>query len=395
MRLQQGKSWPRLHDAMSSVTAGLLMILVKALFTKSVDLIVYVWVYKHFHVVNLPWDSPVTWWFAFLVVDCGYYWFHRIAHEVNIFWAAHQAHHSSEEYNLSTALRQSCVLNLMLWFVYLPLALFLPPSVYVVHQQFNLLFQFWIHTEVVDDLGPLGWVLNTPSHHRVHHGRNPYCIDHNYAGVLIIWDRMFGTFEPERKGEKIVYGLVHPLASWDPLWAQFHHFVHILKCLLESRGLAHKLSILFKGPGWSPGKPRLGSSEDIPTVSPNEKPYDRTVALWLDVYVVVHFLMVMLFTVKMGEIRSAFHPLLTVVLISFLILSLTNFGLLLDHNQYCFPIEVLRLAALVMVDFGLSYHFSLLIASGLMFYVQLLFRVVVSSSLILWTLKFSVAFLHK
>lgn len=111
---------------------------------------------------------------------------------------------------------------------YLPLALFVRPSIFMVHSHLNLLYQFWIHTEVVDSLGPLEYILNTPSHHRVHHGRNPYCIDKNYAGVLIIWDRMFGTFESEKKDEQIAYGLVHPVNSFDPIYIQvrrkFSHF---------------------------------------------------------------------------------------------------------------------------------------------------------------------------
>lgn len=163
-------------------------------------------------------------------------------------------------------------------FFYLPFALCVPPSAYVVHKQLNLLYQFWIHTEVIDRLGPLEWILNTPSHHRVHHGRNPYCIDKNYgrsfflfwtfskcnvtAGVLIIWDRMFGTFTPE--SEKVVYGLVHPLNSWNPLWGQFHHAYYILSNIGSKDNL---LSFLFKGPGWSPGKPRLGDIKDLPEVN--------------------------------------------------------------------------------------------------------------------------------
>lgn len=221
IRWFQGLPKVRFNDSINSLSAGLILVLTKLLFS-SIDISLYMWFHARFCVWELPWDSPLTWLVAFFGVDCGYYWFHRFAHEVNLFWASHQAHHSSEDYTLSTALRQSFSQRFTSMFVYLPLGLVLPAPAYFAHKQLNLLYQFWIHTEVIDRLGPLEWVLNTPSHHRVHHGRNPYCIDCNYAGVLIIWDRMFGTFQPELREEKVVYGLVHPLSSWDPVWAQVH-----------------------------------------------------------------------------------------------------------------------------------------------------------------------------
>ena len=357
-----------------------MMILTNTLVSKSLEIVVYVWVYTNFHLVNLPWDSPVTWWVAFIGVDFGYYWFHRAAHEVNIIWAAHQAHHSSEYYNLSTALRQSSVLSHMLWFIYLPLALFLPPPMYLMHQQFNLLYQFWIHTEVINTLGPLEWVLNTPSHHRVHHGRNPYCIDRNYAGVLIIWDRMFGTFEPE-KDERIVYGLVHPLNSWNPLWVQFHHFIYLFRVVLEHDQLSDKLSLLFKGPGWSPGKPRLGYREDIP-LPMNKKPYDRKTPLWLDAYIVLHFVIVIVLSLTVGEVRTHFHPLISVAVIIFLICSLTNFALILEYSPCCLCAEVTRLAVLAIAGTILFYCFFYEWKS-----VFLVFSVVAGTSLGFWSVQ--------
>ena len=149
--------------------------------------------------------------------------FHRFSRssvEVNLFWAAHQTHHSAENYNLSTALRQGAVQGYFSWIFYLPLALFVPPQIFLVHAQMNLLYQFWIHTDVIGNLGPFEYILNTPSHHRVHHGRNPYCIDKNYAGVFIIWDRLFGTFAAERENEQIAYGLIHPIKTFDPIDSQ-------------------------------------------------------------------------------------------------------------------------------------------------------------------------------
>uniref|UniRef100_A0A671N7Q0 Alkylglycerol monooxygenase n=1 Tax=Sinocyclocheilus anshuiensis TaxID=1608454 RepID=A0A671N7Q0_9TELE len=253
----------KLNDFITSLSAGMMSRLPQ-LVMRSLELSAYIYVWNNFRLLELPWDSAWTWWLAFLGVDMGYYWFHRFAHELNILWAAHQVHHSSEYYNLSTALRQSVTQQFSSWAFYLPLALMVPPSVFVVHIQFNLLYQFWIHTELVKDLGPLEWILNTPSHHRVHHGRNPYCIDKNYAGILIIWDRMFGTFAPE--SDKVVYGLTHPISTFEIWTVEFLYYPYLWQRFWKAEGISNKLSVIFKGPGWTPGKPRLGDIADIPQV---------------------------------------------------------------------------------------------------------------------------------
>ncbi|XP_028927080.1 alkylglycerol monooxygenase isoform X3 [Ornithorhynchus anatinus] len=259
--IHQGKPASRVDDALTSLSAGVLSRL-PSLFFRSFEISSYIYIWENFRLFGLPWDSPWTWYLTFLGVDFGYYWFHRMAHEVNIMWAGHQTHHSSEDYNLSTALRQSVIQIYTSWIFYCPLACFIPPSVFAVHLQFNLLYQFWIHTELIDHLGPLELILNTPSHHRVHHGRNRYCIDKNYGGTLIIWDRIFGTFEAEK--EKVLYGLTHPINTFEPFKVQFHHLVDIWTTFWITPGFTDKFSVLFKGPGWGPGKPRLGLPEEIP-----------------------------------------------------------------------------------------------------------------------------------
>ncbi|PVD35948.1 hypothetical protein C0Q70_02917 [Pomacea canaliculata] len=253
----------RPNDGFSSIAHGLLSLMHSFIF-RGIELATYIWIYERFCIYTLPWESSWTWLLTMLGVDLGYYWVHRFGHEVNIMWAGHQVHHSSEDYNLSTALRQSMFHRYITWVFYLPLALFIPPSQFQVHLQFNLIYQFWIHTELINTIGPLEWIFNTPSHHRVHHGRNPYCIDKNYAGVFIIWDRIFGTFQPEK--EKVVYGLVHPLTTWDPLYGQVCHFLHIGRMMCSMNTWQDKLSVIWKGPGWMPGKPRLGLYEDLPQI---------------------------------------------------------------------------------------------------------------------------------
>jgi sterol desaturase/sphingolipid hydroxylase (fatty acid hydroxylase superfamily) len=189
---------------------------------------------------------------ALLADDFIYYWYHRTHHEVRVLWASHVPHHSSQRYNLSTALRQS-------WtpFTALPFALPLPllgfdPALIVTVHSLNLLYQFWIHTETIGRLGPLEWVLNTPSHHRVHHASNARYIDRNYGGILIVWDRLFGTFEPEADEEPVVYGLTKNIGTRNPLRIAFHEWAAVLRDAARAPSLRVAFGHLLQPPGWRP-----------------------------------------------------------------------------------------------------------------------------------------------
>ncbi|XP_058038018.1 alkylglycerol monooxygenase isoform X3 [Ahaetulla prasina] len=293
----QKRHFSFLHsDDITSLSAGIFS-RIPDVISRSVEISAYIYVWNNYRMMELPWDSSWTWYLTFIGVDFGYYWFHRMAHEINFLWAGHQAHHSSEHYNLFTALRQSILQKFASWIFYLPLALCIPPSIFAVHLQFNLLYQFWIHTEVIENLGPLEFILNTPSHHRVHHGRNPYCIDKNYGGTLIIWDRIFGTFAAEK--DKVVYGLTHPINTFESLKVQFHHCVYIWSIFWTTPGFVNKLSVIFKGPGWAPGKPRLGLIEEIPEVTGKEVPFNRKLPSYMSIYVIMHFALMMGFYVDL------------------------------------------------------------------------------------------------
>ena len=199
----------RLGDTLANIGCGI-MDQSSGLFAKALTVGAYTAVF-HFTAGWRSWDfstGAIVWIGAFVLTDLAYYWAHRTSHEVNLFWIGHSVHHQSEDYNLG-ALRQSVLQKVLLMWVYWPLAaLGFPPEMFLTSMAINLLYQFWIHTELVDRMGPLEWVLNTPSHHRVHHGRNPEYIDRNHAGVLIIWDRMFGTFQEEIV--KPTYGVTAP-----------------------------------------------------------------------------------------------------------------------------------------------------------------------------------------
>ena len=191
------------------------------------------------------------WVIALVGWDHAYYWHHRFEHEVRLLWACHVNHHSSEKYNLSTALRQPWTPWLSL-VMYPPLALFgVPPWLVLVSGGINLIYQFWVHTEAIGKLPRIyELVFNTPSHHRVHHGSNEAYLDKNYAGILIVWDRLYGTFEKER--ERVVYGLTKNIHSYNPLVIAFHEYVAIAKDVARARSLREVLGYVLGHPGWSP-----------------------------------------------------------------------------------------------------------------------------------------------
>jgi sterol desaturase/sphingolipid hydroxylase (fatty acid hydroxylase superfamily) len=190
-----------------------------------------------------------SWAIAMVMWDFLYYWDHRWMHQVRLFWANHVTHHSSERYNLSTALRQPWSGFLLAW-VYVPMPLLGISAKQVKRAgQLNLLYQYWIHTEAIDRLAkPAEAVLNTPSHHRAHHGTNPQYLDKNYGGILIVWDKLFGTFEPEVR--KIKYGLTENIKTFNPAKIGYHEFVDIARDVRSARGIRRKLGFIFRPPGW-------------------------------------------------------------------------------------------------------------------------------------------------
>ncbi len=222
-------------------------------------LTVFVWVYE-FRLI----DIPNTWWavlLCFVLDDFRYYWWHRISHECRWFWASHVVHHSSQHYNLTTALRQTWtgqIIGSLLFKTPLILIGFHPAMVVFVGAV-NLIYQFWIHTELIKRMGPFEWVFNTPSHHRVHHATNPKYLDANYAGALIIWDRLFGTFVQEDTAEQPHYGIVKNLGTFNPLIISFHEWIGMAKDVMRAKSLRDIGGYMFGPPGWSPDGSRMTS----------------------------------------------------------------------------------------------------------------------------------------
>jgi alkylglycerol monooxygenase len=240
-----------LPDALTSLHLGVLSQVASA-FSRVFTLGLYIAVWEQFRTFELSAADPLVWVFALLAYDLAYYWYHRLSHEVALFWGGHVVHHSSEYFNLSTALRQSSSSPLFAWVFYAPLAVIgVPPVVFVTVGLIDLLYQYWVHTELVGRLGWMDRIFVTPSNHRVHHGQNDYCIDRNYGGIFIFWDRLFGSYTEERTGEKVVYGVRKPLRSWNPLWGNLQVFRELWQAALSAKGVRKKLAILFSRPGES------------------------------------------------------------------------------------------------------------------------------------------------
>jgi alkylglycerol monooxygenase len=206
--------------------------------------------------------SPWAWALLLLGTDFCYYWFHRVSHRTHLGWAAHAPHHQSEDFNLSVALRQGPVQPFFSRAFYLPLALLgFPPAMFATAVALNTLYQFWVHTELIDRLGPLEWVFVTPSHHRVHHACNGRYLDKNHGAMLIVWDRLFGTFESER--EPVVYGTVKPVNTFNPLRAAWMPFQAMVSLMRQTPRLWDKLRLGFMPPGWHPPSVEAPSEDTV------------------------------------------------------------------------------------------------------------------------------------
>ena len=254
-----GKGRYQAADSASSLSMGFGNLVAKIL-VGGIAVAAYFWV-SQYRLFDLGWTWPVLV-ACFFAEDLAYYWMHRISHERRWFWASHIVHHSSQHYNLTTALRQTWTGVLGLSFIFwLPLVYIgFPPAMVVMFSAISLVYQFWIHTETINRMGPFEWVFNTPSHHRVHHAINARYLDANYAGVLIIWDRLFGSFVPEEDKEKPRYGIVSQLGTFNPFRIAFHEWVGIFRDVRHAKSLREVLGYMFGPPGWSPDGSRKTSA---------------------------------------------------------------------------------------------------------------------------------------
>ncbi len=330
----------RFADAITDLSCGMTSQIVLLLWA-ALHLAIYAWVYEHWHFITLT-PAWLPWVVAFIGVDFFYYWWHRLSHEVNFLWAAHVVHHQSEDYNLAVALRQSVLTSWTALPFYLPLALIgVPMPVFAVMHGLSTIYQFWIHTQLVKRMhGPIDWIVNLPSHHRVHHAINPQYLDKNYGATLIVWDRLFGTYAPE--DEPCVYGITKPLRSFDPMWAQLHYWFDMVAMMRAARRPIEKVRVWFASPAWKPE----GYVVSVPPIKDRKK-YDPPVSIRMERYVFVHYAIV-------GNATFAIlfwhHAIAREVLIAVgvaVLASLVAFGALLEGKRWAKVAEVVRLGLVV------------------------------------------------
>ena len=290
----------------------------------------------------------LTWVFAFVAYDFFYYWFHRISHERQIFWASHVAHHQSEEYNLSTALRQTGTGFLITWVFYIPLfAMGVPSYVFVSVASINLIYQFWVHTK---HIGKLGWyelIFVTPSNHRVHHAINNEYVDKNYGGVFILWDRLFGSFQEELEGEECVYGIRGPIKTFNPIWANLHIYIKILKDVKMEITVRNLIRVLIARTGWSPDGSKHGSTKEAFNKEEFQK-HDPKVNFVISAYALLQLFCLSTISVVLFP-SGLLNYLEGVVLLFMIILTMYCTTRWLDGKQN-FILEIVRIALFTLIS---------------------------------------------
>lgn len=339
----------RLNDALTNISCGITQQL-SGVFFKILSIGVYYLIYQHLRLFDIP-QNWLTWVILFFAVDFCYYWAHRMSHEINLFWGGHVVHHQSEDYNFSVALRQSSFQVLWTFGFYLPLAIIgFDPLSFVVVSALVTVYQFWIHTETIGRLGFLEKFFNTPSHHRVHHGRNPKYIDKNHAGVFIIWDKMFGTFQKEE--ERPTYGITKPVNSWNPIWVNFEHYNTMANDLRSIKGLKNKIKYIFYKPGWFPEE--MGGYQQVPDIPETYEKYNTSSALAINFYTLFQYLIILGVTAlflfnadNFSTMEKGFFALL-------IVWSVVNCGALIENKYWITWAEMTRI---LLISAGAATYF--------------------------------------
>ncbi|MEK7729288.1 MAG: sterol desaturase family protein [candidate division KSB1 bacterium] len=379
------KEFYRFNDTINDLSCGIAQQVV-GIFSKVLIFAGYLWLYENFRMLEISTTSLAAWVMLLFGVDLCYYWFHRVSHRMNAPWAAHIVHHQSEDYNLAVALRQGTFQSWFSWIFYLPLALIgFPPPMFLTMSAFDTLYQFWIHTRAIDKLGPLEWIMNTPSHHRVHHGRNPIYLDKNYAGIFIIWDRMFGTFEPEV--EPVVYGVTEPLNSWNPLWANFHYWAKLKDLATQFPRMIDRVKLFFMPPEWRPAG--LAPLPPHPEVKPETYiKYETQVPRGVAWYVFVQFAPVIVATFLVLQMETTWLMPTLAAVAALIMLAILTLGGMLDKRSWAFSAEMARLVvqAASMLFAIRAYQSFLLFAATILF---------ITSVFIFWLMRYRDLFRRK
>ena len=290
----KGKNTYRVNDSLNSLSLGLLSTVTKFVFL-NIGLIVFSKIKATHAIWAFQLDSYSHWLLGLLIYDFLYYWFHRISHERQFFWGSHVVHHQSEDYNLSTALRQTSTSFLTTWVFFIPcFFLGMPIYMYVSIATAHLVYQFWVHTQHIPKLGIFEWFFVTPSNHRVHHAQNADYIDKNYGGLLIIWDRLFDTFKEEEESQEPIYGIRTPLKSWNPLWANIHIYANMASDAWRAKNWMDKARVFWARTGWQPSDVAKNYPREKSDLERFEK-YGSTLTTTANIAVIAQYLLVSFF----------------------------------------------------------------------------------------------------
>jgi alkylglycerol monooxygenase len=338
----KNRSMYRLNDAITNISCGIVE-QVTGLFAKVFTVAAYYFIYENFRFFDVP--NAWYWWVvAFIGVDFFYYWAHRMSHQVNLLWLGHIVHHQSEDYNLSVALRQSTFQKMLTFYFYFPLAFFgFPTEWFVLIGAYNLLYQFWIHTEVIGRMGVFELIFNTPAHHRVHHGRDPKYIDKNHGGTLIIWDRLFGTFQQEE--ETPTYGVTKPTATFNVVYANLKPFKELWDEMKVLPGFKNKLLLAVMPPGWYP-ESMGGFRPAPPVVKSSYVKYDVLISKAENYYLFFQYLVILggtaLFLFNVASLNLPQQ----IAIACLIIYSVMSLGLMFESRKYARWIEIFRILIL-------------------------------------------------
>jgi len=355
-RLRQ-TGYYRSNDAINSLSAGILSEST-GYFSKLLQYTIWGFVLSKFALFEWQrswFDSSLQgvllWILAAVLWDFCYYWNHRLGHEISILWAAHAVHHQSEEYNLSTALRQTSSSFLFSWIFYVPLFLIgLPADVVITVAAANLIYQFWVHTRFVNRLGIIDRIFVTPSNHRVHHAQNERYIDKNYGGIFILWDRLFGTFVEESDDDPVIFGVRKPLANWNPFWANFQVYNYLLFDARKTHRWQDKIGIWFRRTGWRPADVKTKFPKTGVDLDEFQK-YDPPVSRTRRRYIMVQFLVSVMTALSIAEMFASHGAQSVLVPCLLLWTNLYTLGLLNEVRPYAARFELLRLLVVIPIGF--------------------------------------------
>jgi sterol desaturase/sphingolipid hydroxylase (fatty acid hydroxylase superfamily) len=377
----RGTGYFRTADAINSLSAGTLSTTF-GYFSKIVPTVIWAYAFRDFAIIDmsLEWFDTsarglLLWLVAMVAWDFCYYWSHRCGHEISILWASHAVHHQSEDYNLSTALRQTSTGFLFNWIFYLPLFLIgFPPEVLITVNALNLIYQFWVHTRFVGKLGWFDRVFVSPSNHRVHHAQNAVYIDRNYGGIFVLWDRLFGSFQEELDEQPVVFGVRKPLASWNPFWANLQVYSYLWFDAMRTRRWRDKIGIWFRRTGWRPAD----VAEKYPKAATDLaafRKYDPVLTAGERNYLLGQFIVAVLLVLWIGDLFAQRGLPAVVVPCILLWAQLYSLGLFSEKRTTALPVEVARLllvtplGMLMLVYWSATVEASWIVWAGLAAYI--------------------------